>query len=446
MRKRAAGVDLEGRRAEAGGVCFSVPRLIQLLLLALAMFATVFASNAIGPLQETISRSLRLSDNQIAFLQGPAPWLPVVVGGIPLGMLADRFCRVRLLLIYATLTIIASLGTAYATSFLLLLIARSVIGLLVNATWIAVMSLLSDLYPSERRGRAVTGISFGEFGGRAIAFAVGGVLLVALGPDADSWRRTILWMTVPLVPLMLLLFALRDPPRHDVLNKSLSVRGDFAALWDLRAVVGVLVLGRIMLCIADGAAVIWAAPMFARTYGLPADRIGAMMGTILVLTGVLGAVGAGILADVCQRFGGPRQTVTCLGIVALVSAPAALFPLAFHSMQSAAMLFLFLMCGSVIGVTTATVATVVIPNELRGLSIAVVQSCMCLLGAAPAPLAVSLLTGVLGGPQMLSKSLAIVGVISSALGALMLFIGRRHFPSQGKDNFSKEGQDRERLT
>ena len=429
---------MEGRRAEASSVCFSVPRGLQLLLLALAMFATAFASNAVGPLQETIGHSLGLSDNQIAFLRGPATWLPVVVGGIPLGMLVDRFCRVRVLLIYATLRIIASLATAYAGSFLLLLIARSVIGLLGQATFITVMSLLSDLYPSEKRGRAVTGIVIGDCGGGAIAFAVGGALLVALGPGADSWRWTILLMTVPLVPLMLLLFAVREPFRHDVLNKNLSVRGDFEALWNLRAVVGVLILGRIMLSIADAAAVIWAAPMFARTYGLPADRVGAMMGTILLLTGVLGPVGGGVLADVCHRFGGPRQTITCLGIVALVSSPVALFPLAFHSMQSAAMLFLFIMCGGVIGVTTATVATVVIPNELRGLSIAVMQSCMCLLGAAPAPLAVSVLTGVLGGPQMLSKSLAIVGVISSALGALMFFVGRKHFPSQGKDKLSKE--------
>src|SRR5207249_1508965 len=69
----------------------------QLLLLAAAMAAGGYVRTAISPLQETMRIALSMSDNQMALLQGPVIGIPITLAAVPLGLLIDRYSRVRLL-------------------------------------------------------------------------------------------------------------------------------------------------------------------------------------------------------------------------------------------------------------------------------------------------------------------------------------------------------------
>src|ERR1700679_3573697 len=106
---------------------FPARRGLQMLLLTLAASAGTFARTAIGPLQETMRSALALSDNQLALLQGPALAVPLVIAAVPLGLIIDRYSRVRLLLIFTGLNMIGNILTAIAPNFASLFAARSLI-------------------------------------------------------------------------------------------------------------------------------------------------------------------------------------------------------------------------------------------------------------------------------------------------------------------------------
>ena len=72
------------------------PHNLQLLLLSLALFSSNYARTALNPLQEQMHHALSLTDSQIAVLQGPALVLPLVLAALPMGILADRCSKARL--------------------------------------------------------------------------------------------------------------------------------------------------------------------------------------------------------------------------------------------------------------------------------------------------------------------------------------------------------------
>jgi dipeptidyl-peptidase-4 len=402
-------------------------RSSQLALLALAAIAGACARSAVSPFQETIRVALALSDNQMGLLQGPALALPVVAAAVPLGFLLDRHSRVRLLLGFAALTMLGSVLTALASDFLVLFAARCLTGLTASATMTAVFALLADLYEPEKRGRANMVVAIGQIVGTSAAFALGGALLSLFDPAPNGWRWAMLWLTSPTVLATLLLTSTREPARVRSVSKNPAAFAACVELWRYRAVAVPLLAGVVMVSIADCAAMVWAAPAISRKFALSAGRVGSIMATIVLVSGLSGAVVGGVLSDLCQRGGGPRRTMSFLSGIALLSIPASLFGLVPDVTGASVFLATFLMIGTIIGVTATTLATVVIPNDLRGLFLAVLFAFGTIFGIGLAPVTVSLLSSVMGGPALIGRALALTCAATSIMGAATFVLGRRHF-------------------
>jgi predicted MFS family arabinose efflux permease len=403
-------------------------RSFQLLLLTVATFAGVYARTAVSPLQETMRTALSLTDNQMALLQGPALALPVAIAATPIGLAIDRYSRVRLMLIFAACNFVGSLFTALAANFTLLFAARCLVGVAGPASWMAAMSLLADLYAPTQRGRANMVVVVGQCAGNSAAFALGGVLQAMGDSWPNDWRYAMLWMAVPLGAVVLLTLAMREPQRTELVIQKPSARRACAELWRYRAVIAPLLVGLSMLGVAEGAAVTWVAPTLSRSFALSPDRIGVIMGSVLLVSGVLGPIAGGILADVCQRRGGPRRTMSVLSALALLTVPAGLFALTASAASASALLFVFMAVGGAIVVAGTTLFTIVIPNELRGLCMAVLSAAFLLLGFGLAPLTVSLLSGAIGGPAMIGEALAWVCATTSLFATAVFAFGIRYFP------------------
>lgn len=404
-------------------------RIYQLLLITIAVWAGVYARVALGPLQETMRGALGLTDHQVALLQGPAIALSVMIGAIPVGLLIDRYPRVRLLIGFVVLELLGSAVTVVAPNFVVLFAARSLVGLSAIASLIAAFSLIADLYGPSQRGRGTMVVAGGADFAQPAAFAFGGVLLVTYGVSGDGWRWALLWMTVPPLALATLLtLGLREPPRTGLVIKNPPVRAAFSELWRYRAMVVPLLAARCMVWVADGATVIWAAPFLQRRFDLPPDRVGTIMATVMLVAGLPATISAGLLADLCHRAGGPRRTMQALGAVALLSLPASLFGLTTDVLWASVMLAAFITLGFIANITGAALSTIVIPNEIRGTYLSLSMVVGSFFGVALAPMLVSVLSDSLGGPQMVGKALATICVISSALGTATFMFGSRYFP------------------
>ena len=400
----------------------------QLLLLAVAMAAAGYVRTAMSPLQEAMRIALSLTDNQMALLQGPAIGIPVVLTAIPLGLLIDRYRRTGILLVLMALSLAGTLLTALAPGFGLLLLARCLAGVMGLAILPVVFSLLADLFEPAQRGRVTTVAIIGQVAGNSAAFALGGAFLAMSGSAPQGWRSAMLGLAVPMVPLLILMLALREPPRIGVAIRNPSVRQVWHELRHYRAMIAPLAIGIILAEIAIGAIIIWASPMLSRRYALPPDQIGAIMAMGMLVSGIGGPLIGGPLADLCQRTGGPRRTVAVLGGLALLSVPASLFAFVPGATLASVLLVASMTIVLAIVVMGMALFTIVIPNEIRGLCMSVLIAAEILFALAFAPPLVSALSGALGGAGMIGKALSIVCAGAGVLSVLTFFYGMRAFP------------------
>jgi len=402
---------------------------LQLLLLAVATWGVTYARFTLGPLQEAVRISLGLTDNQIAWLQGPAVAIPMALGAIPLGLFVDRRRRAVLFVPFAILSVLGVILASLTSSPYVIAATRGIAGLALAAILVAAYSMVADLYPPAARGRASTLVALGEIAGSPAAFALGGYLLAcAPAQSVLPWQWALLRMSVPLLLVTLLMSLLREPARRGMNAEAASLHNVWQHLWQYRRVIGPLLLGRMTVWIADGAVLVWAAPLFSRNFHLSPDRVGALMGVSLFVSGVCGPLMGGMLADICERFGGPRLTMFALGAVALCSVPAALFAHVSSPITSCVMLTCFLTSGYLVGTAAISLATIVVPGELRGLYLAVTISVCALLFIGVAPLMVSLLAGALGGHDALGHALTAVAMGTSLLGFAVFTFASRYFP------------------
>ena len=184
----------------------SSTRLLLWLLLA-AYIINFIDRQVINILAEPIKRDLNLSDSQIGMLTGLSFAVFYTAFGIPLGRVADRVNRVKLIsgsmLIWSAFT----MACGAAVNFTQLILFRIGVGIGEAGCSPAAHSLIADHIPESRRSGALAFYSIGVPIGSLLGLALGGVLANALG-----WRWALFCVGLPGAILSgVLLFALRDP-------------------------------------------------------------------------------------------------------------------------------------------------------------------------------------------------------------------------------------------
>lgn len=396
-------------------------------MLTLAAMVALYARMLVSPLQETMRGVLGLTDNQMGILQGPALGLPMVVLAIPLGILIDRCSRVRLLQIFAACNLVATVLTAFAPDFTALVITRGLIGFTATATAITAFAMIADLFEPAQRGRASMLVVIGQVAGMSAAFALGGLALEHYSGDPDGWRWATLWLAGPLALVAVLLTGMREPPRLGPAIQASSAIHSFNELWRQRTVVWVLA-GLIMAEIAAVIVPVWTAPSLSRRFGLSPQEVGAVMSVALLLSGICGPLAGGVLADLCQRTGGPRRTLLAQAALALLSVPSGLYAIATNLFWSNVLLVIFKTLVGALLVMSVALITITAPSHIRGFALGLMAAGNNLFAVAMAPLAVSVLSGVLGGPTMIGHALAYICVATGIVGAALFAGGRRNLP------------------
>lgn len=400
-------------------------RLIQLIMLTLLAVFVSAARTIIAPLQEVLAADLRLSDQSMAVLQGPALAVPVVLAGIPLGIAVDRSKRVNLLFGLTLICAIGAFATAVSVSFMQLIFARSMVGLSAMGAATTSISLIADLYPPTQRGRAKAMLVIGQYGGMSAAFAFGGLLADYLGSAGPGWRWSAAIVATPLIPSLAMFVAMREPPRAERLAQKPSFKVSAGELWMYRHLCLTLIGGITLIETAFFGILTWAAPSFTRVYQLSAGQIGSSMALVVLVGGLAGPALGGMLADGSQKRSGSRGTLKLLAIVAF--AAALVGAMVFASTATIGLILLVLLttmisAGQAIGMT---LFTIVIPNEIRGLCISVLATSIALVSAGIGPMLVAGLSALLDGSKSIATALAIVISSSCILSAALFQLGSR---------------------
>ena len=139
-------------------------------------------------------------------LLGDAFFVTYMVSAPILGLLADRFSRWIIIGSAVILWSLASGGSGLAATFAILFATRIFVGIGEGGYGPAAPTILSDLFPIEKRGRIMAIFCAAIPVGSALGYVIGGLIGAHLG-----WRWAFYLVTPPGLLLGLLCFWQRDP-------------------------------------------------------------------------------------------------------------------------------------------------------------------------------------------------------------------------------------------
>lgn len=287
------------------------------VVLALIAFFTAMDIYVISLLVEPIKREMGLTDVEIGLANTSMLYGAYALFCIPMGMLADRLHRVRMLLVAMLLWCAGLALTGLSSGVWMLVLSKGVLGLANAITLPVSMSLLADYFAPERRAMATSTYGIGQGIGQAGAILVGGMglgaltALVATRPDAllglTPWRVVSLAFAAGGGAIIPLLATLREPPRLEVREKG---GGTFGEIWSFRTFLVPLLGGTMFLSGMSTGVLSWILPALTRIYGQqPADFAG-WFSAITLVSSVSGLLAGGKLGEIF--FGGAAEGESCV--------------------------------------------------------------------------------------------------------------------------------------
>jgi MFS family permease len=305
------------------------------------LLTTVFAlldRQIITLVMPSLQTSLHLSDLELGALQGLGMALFAGVAGYPIGWLADRYGRRRML---AICILVWSLATAACA------LQRSYAGLLLTTIGLAVgeaglIPIIFGIIPDLFEGRQRIAANFIYFGGASLGGAAGMVLdgailhwLTQHGPllpawlaSLESWRVAMLIVAIPAPILMIIVATIPIPgvPRDDEMHQAPTDIGALRFAPLLRRhwrTFTSLFAGIIGFNLPFAGAAVWLPVALSRVFGLEPAVAGAMIGAALAVAGVAGILLPSVATylwkgDVLLRPLRIARMFTVLGIVPAV--------------------------------------------------------------------------------------------------------------------------------
>ena len=183
-------------------------------------------------LAKPIQDELGVTDGQIGLISGLYFALFYCVLAIPIGWIADRTNRVRLLSVACAVWSAATTACGMATNYPQLAMARMAVGVGEAGGVPPSYAIISDYFPSGQRGTALSVYNFGPPIGMAMGVAFGASIAAAY-----SWRWAFIVLgAVGVVTALIVRVFVREPVRGGLDQATLPERGanrppQHAAFW-----------------------------------------------------------------------------------------------------------------------------------------------------------------------------------------------------------------------
>lgn len=377
-------------------------------------------------LAEPVKADLGLTDTQMGALGGLAFALFYSTMAIPIGLLADRRGRARVigvsLVIWSAFTALCGVANSYAQMFLF----RLGVGVGEAGGVAPSYAILSERFPPERRARALATYSLGIPLGQAA-----GALFGAMIAAAVDWRAAFIVLGIAgLLAWIPYSGVVRDCDAP-------APAADAPAASSLAEVFGRLARQPAFWLLAFGAAAgsfcgyglaFWVPALLQRSFDLTLVEAGQFMGAQMLLTGVAGVYAGGWLGD---RIGHGDKAGYARVAAVSYALSAVLLAAAFTSRDLALLFALLLIPGGLIYVWIGPVTTAVqhlVPARDR----ATASACFLLInngiGLGFGSLAIGRLSDALTptyGPDALRYALIAVSMLYFVAAGLMLLAAPR---------------------
>jgi MFS family permease len=375
-----------------------------------------FDRQILGAVAESIRKQWSLSDTELGTL-GTAFTLIYAAVGLPLGRLTDRVTRTRILAAGVFIWSLLTAASGIARNYFQLFAYRLGVGVGEATCAPASASLIGDLYPANKRAKAMSIFMMGLPIGIALSFAVSGWVAQTF----KDWRPAFYVAAIPGLICAGLALLVHEPGRgatesHKV-GASKREGSPFLLVLSIPTMWWIIASGALhnfnMYAIGS-----FLAPFLQRYHGQNVQQAGFASMLVYGLAGVPGLLAGGIIGDaVMRRRQNGRLVVATLFI--LVSVPFVYFALGRGKGDMTG--FMVLMgcgMGSMYAYYSTVYSTIqdVIEPSLRGTAMAMYFFAMYVLGASFGPIA----TGF-ASDYFTRKAAGAAGVVEMTQAALEPF-------------------------
>jgi MFS family permease len=348
-----------------------------------------FDRQVFGAIAEPVRKEWGLSDSAIG-LVGTAFTLVYAAVGLPLGTLTDKIPRKKILsagvFVWSLLTAASGLAQSYWQLFAL----RLGVGVGEATCAPAATSLIGDLYPANKRSKALSIFMLGLPVGIALSYAISGSVAQAYG-----WRAAFYVAGIPGLICTVAILFMREPKRGAAEIHDIGARKREGSPYKL-----VLSIPTMWWIIASGALQTFnmyaigqfLTPFLMRYHGQDIRTAGFTTMVVFGLSGIPGLLLGGVIGDaIMKRRDNGRLLMAALCLLA--SVPLIFFALTLSPGSTSSFILLMGAGVAVMNVYYATVYPAiqdVIEPSLRGTAMSIYFFAMYVLGAALGPLGTGL--------------------------------------------------------
>lgn len=407
-------------------------------VLTIASTLSYLDRQILGLLAEPLRQDLHLTDLQIGLLQGFTFAIVLATAGLPLGRWVDTGNRVRIAAVGIALWSIMTAACGFAGSFGALLLCRTGVALGEAALTPAAYSLISDLFPTRRRGLAISIYSTGAFIGAGLSLVLAATVLHELSSAGNVfvlpgmqhiWQMVFVFIGLPGIAVALWAASLKEPRKH-----SGATPGPIAGTVEIRAYFldNRVELASLYFCLAFAATQAysyssWVPTVLIRTFHMPPIAVGFSLGPLFIASSVSGLIFGAILGDglVRRGFAAARPILMC-GAALIAALFTAAMPFASTLNAALVLIAVATFLSTIIVANGPPALQDITPSRMRGISSAVGILIVTLVGMGVGPTLVGFLSqDMLGDPSKIGVALSVVStaalIVSSALALVAIF-------------------------
>lgn len=246
--------------------------------------------------QDDIKKELGLDDGQLGLLTGIAFAAFYALAAFPIARYADRGDRRLVIAVCVSIWSAATALSAFAHSFWQMLLARVGLAAAEAGAGPAGLSLLTDIFPKDRRTTVISVM----LAANAVGLS-GGLALAGWLSQWYGWRAVFLIVGLPGVAVGLLVYLLAAEPRRrgGVEPRPIAQSGVGEVLRTMASNPSLrwagLLLG--MVPVTGFAFILWGASFFQRVHGMDKTETGFWLGGAMAAGLVIGNLVAGWVSD-----------------------------------------------------------------------------------------------------------------------------------------------------
>ncbi|MBO3661568.1 MFS transporter [Acinetobacter variabilis] len=395
---------------------------------------------------EPIKADLMLSDTQFSLLQGLAFSLFYAFMGVPIAALADKKSRVKIISVGIAFWSLATAACGLSKNFIQMFLARLSVGAGEAALSPAFYSIVADLFPKHKLGRALGVYAIGAFIGSGLAFLIGGyvigllkdvsfVTLPMIG-EIKTWQLTFMIVGLPGVLLaLLMILTVREPERKGLkmdangVAVKASFKNSIGFIKTHRKTFFCHFIGFSFYTMMLYSLLGWAPAYYMRHFGLDASQTGYILGSIILVANTSGALFCGWLIDFFSKRGYSDAAIRAgaIGCAALII-PSVLFTQVDNMQLSFALIFVAMFFSTFPIPASAAATQMLTPNQLRSQVSAKFLLISNLIALGVGTTAVALITDrYYENTLMVGNSISIVNAIAGLIGVFLLYKGCQYY-------------------